>query len=131
MVCEGGYAGRGGSISFGYDHGQFFVRIGLGVGYGGGLKIYPEGSFPSSPSNGCGCGSRAFIGSSASVGASLGPASIEYKGQAGGLVTQDCEGKPKMEFIEDRKLDWSLRGKTGWGLSLGGGINIIDLGVAK
>jgi len=94
------------------------------------VKIYPEGNFPSAPANGCGCGSRAFIGSSANFGASVGPASFEYKAQAGGLVTQDCDGKPKMEFIENSKVDWSLRGKTGWGLSLGGGVNIVDVGVA-
>jgi RHS repeat-associated protein len=121
----------GGSITFGRDHGQFFGRLGLGVGMGGGFKFYPEGSFPESPTQECGCGARAFIGSSASISASLGPASAEYKGQAGGVITQDCNGKPKMEYIEDTKFDWSLRGRTGWGLSLGGGINIVDMGVAK
>jgi RHS repeat-associated protein len=124
------YAGWGGSVTLGYDNGQFFVRAGLGVGLGGGVKVYPQGNFPTSPSGGCGCGSHAFIGSSGSLSASFGPASVEYKAQAGGVVTQDCNGKPKMEYVENSKFDWSLRGKTGWGLSLGGGLNIVDIGVA-
>jgi hypothetical protein len=125
------YWGRGGALSFGRDQGQLFLRIGLGVGVGGGFKFYPDGSFPRSPTENCGCGARAFIGGSGSVGASFGPASAEYKGQAGWVVTQDCAGRPKVEYIEESKVDWSLRGRLGWGFSLGGGLNIVDLGMAQ
>jgi len=122
-----GYDGVGGSISFGYDQGQAFVRGGAGVGVGGGIKFYPTGSFPGT-ANG---GERGFIGASGSVSASLGPMSAEYKGQAGDVITKDCDtGKPKLQYIEESGFQWSLRGKAGWGLSLGGGINIIDGGLA-
>ncbi len=121
------YMGKGGSLSFGSDQGQFFVRGGAGVGLGGGIKFYPIGSFPGE-FNGS---ERAFIGASANVGASLGPATAEYKWEAGGLITKDPEtGKPKMQYIEGGKPDASLSGNAGWGASLGGGINIIDLGIA-
>ena len=124
-----GYWGRGGSISFGREGGKWFFSGGLGVGAGGGFKYYPTGSFPKSEKDkDCDCGDRSFIGSSANFGASVGPASAEYKYRAGGLTTQDCDGKPHLEYYEKGNFDWSLRGKAGWGISLGGGINIIDGG---
>jgi hypothetical protein len=123
------YAGRGGSASFGYRNGNFFFRGGLGVGLGGGVKFYPDTEFPDSP-NACGCSERAFIGGSGSLGATLGPASRELKGEAGWIVYKDCEGKTRVDYIERIKEDYSLRGGAGWGLTLGGGINIVDLGLA-
>lgn len=131
-VKGGFYTGGGWSGSFGYDQGQFFFRGGFGIGLGGGFKLYPNGNFPSSEGNGCGCGKRAFIGSSLSGGLSVGPYSGEAKGQAGWVITQNCEGKPQIEYIEDApKFDWSRKfNKGGWGLGVGGGFNIVDGGVA-
>lgn len=118
--------GYGGSISFGYNQGQTFVRGGAGVGVGGGFKFYPKGSFPGSAEN----GERAFIGSSASISASLGPLSAEYKGEVGAIIGKDCGGKPTFIYTEDGGFDSSLRGNAGGGFSFGGGLNIIDLGIA-
>lgn len=127
----GWYWGWGGSVTVGRDNGQTFWRAGAGVGVGGGFKYYPEGSFPKAPNAGCGCGARGFIGASGSFSASLGPASAEIKGEAGNVITQDCDGKPSWEYIERIDPNYSFRGKAGWGLSLGGGINFADLGVAR
>jgi hypothetical protein len=129
------YRGSGGSASFEYDQGQFFVRFGVGVGFGGDFRIYPDGDFPSSEENSCGCGKRGFIGISLSANATLLKfVSAEVKGQAGWVITQNCDGKPQIEYVEDApKFDWSIKNKKpelGWGLGLGSGFNIIDGGVA-
>lgn len=122
------YRGRGGSITVGYEGGRWFGRVGTGFGIGGGIKYTPTGKLPLSPTVGRGSGERAFIGASGSVGASLGPASAELKGQAGLVVTKCEEGKANLEYIEEIVGNASLRGNAGWGISLGGGINIFDVG---
>jgi hypothetical protein len=123
------YKGYGGSITIGFDNGQFFFRVGGGVGLGAGIKYYPDAGFPV-PSDGSSCGPRGFMGASGSVSASLGPASVELRGQVGWVISMGPDGKPRVEYIEEGGLNASLVGKAGWGLSLGGGLNLVDVGVA-
>jgi len=74
-----------------------------------------------------GCG---FIGASGSIGATLGPLSGEIKGEAGLGIKKGPDGKPQLQYIEQGGFQGSLKGTTGWGLSLGGSLNPIDIGVA-
>ena len=120
------YRGRGGSITLGYEGGRWFGRVGTGFGIGGGIKYNPTGKLPLSPTRGS--TERAFIGASGSIGASFGPASAELKGQAGLVVTKCEDGKPYLEYIEEVVGSGSFKGNAGWGFSLGGGINIYDVG---
>ena len=119
------YWGYGGSFTLGKKDGKWFIRAGAGVGAGGGIKFYPTGGFPVKSK--CEAG---FIGASGSIGAALGPLSGEIKGEAGLGITKGPDGRPQLEYIEQGGLEGSLKGTTGLGLSLGGSVNLVDVGVA-
>jgi hypothetical protein len=117
-------------VTVGNEGGKWFVRLGVGVGIGGGLRVYPFGGFPSVP-GGRKAIPRGFIGASASFGASVGPIGAEVKGEAGWVVTEQPDGRPQPTYIEQGTINVSGKNATGWGLSLGGGLNVFDIGVLK
>jgi RHS repeat-associated protein len=120
------YWGYGGYISFGREGSKNFVRAGGGVGAGGGIRFYPTGKFPANSE----CGPAGFIGASGSIGVAVGPISGEIKGETGGLITRGPDGKPQVKYIEQGGVQGSIKGTTGWGLSVGGGLNIVDIGIS-
>jgi RHS repeat-associated protein len=121
------YKGYGGSVTVGRESGRWFVRVGGGVGIGGGVRFYPTGGFPTTP--GCAGAPRGFIGSSASLGAALGPLSVEAKGEVGSVVGRRKGGRPMACYVEQGHLLFSILPRDQFGLALGGGVNFIDLGV--
>ena len=123
------YYGYGGSLTLGHDSGRFSLRVAGGFGVGGGISFKPTGKFPKSPDAPC-SGPLGFIGASAWAGASLGPISGGYNSLAGLSIYQQSDGRPDMSYIEQSGPYGSLVGKSGWGVKLGGGINIVDVGVA-
>ncbi|MGH7164134.1 MAG: RHS repeat domain-containing protein [Nitrospiraceae bacterium] len=125
------YLGQGGSVAVGYADGRWFLRIGYGFGVGGGVKFYPLAKFPSTAESQADCGPAAFIGAGGGVGATLGPVGAELDGEVGGLITMRPNGKPRLSYIENYKAGVSLRGETGHGIHLGGGLDIINVGLAS
>jgi len=116
------FAGLGGSVAFGRDNGKWFVQGGAGAGLGGSAKFYPNGAFPDPEDGGQFCGKEGNVGFSGSLGASLGPASAEFKGQAGGIVGKSPDGNLQFKYAESGGADASIRGNSGWGIGLGGGL---------
>ena len=96
------------------------------MGAGGGIRFYPTGKFPANSE----CGPAGFIGASGSIGVAVGPISGEIKGETGGLITRGPDGKPQVKYIEQGGVQGSIKGTTGWGLSVGGGLNIVDMGIS-
>jgi hypothetical protein len=121
------YIGYGGSLTVGRENGNWFIRGGAGVGIGGGIKFYPLGGFPITAD--CGGSPRGFIGPSANVGVSVGPVSVEAKAEAGLVVTKTKDGRPKACYAEQGSVQQSIKGQSGTGLTIGGGLNLVDVGV--
>jgi RHS repeat-associated protein len=125
------YLGYGGSVTFGKDNGKIFIRAAGGVGAGGGFSYNPAGGIPrSSEDSPCDDGAEGFIGTSAWVGASLGPLSAGWAGHAGIAISKGQNGRPNVDYVEDGGFYGSVSPKQGWGLKLGGGLNLVDVGVA-
>ncbi|PLX47424.1 MAG: hypothetical protein C0613_14215 [Desulfobulbaceae bacterium] len=129
------YWGYGGSITLGSNKGKLFLRGAVGVGAGGGLSYNPNADIPKSEDpcedDPCKDSPEAFIGPSAWAGGGLGPASAGVAGHAGLGIRKGCDGRPDIEYLEDGGFYGTLSPKVGgWGVKLGGGVNLIDVGVS-
>jgi len=123
------YWGYGGSLTFGSDEGQRFVRVAGGVGVGAGIQYKPQGRFPESADTSP-CETKGFIGSSVDVSASLGPISGGYEGYAGVGISKETKGDLKVKYKEEGGFYGSLTGTRGLGLKAKAALNIVDVGIA-
>ncbi len=124
------YWGYGGSFAFGKNNGKIFIRAAGGVGIGGGFSYNPEGGIPRlSKASPCDS-AEGFIGTSAWAGASLGPLSTGWAGHAGLAISKDLDGRPNLDYVEDSGAYGTVSRNNGWGVKLGGGLNLVDVGLA-
>jgi RHS repeat-associated protein len=125
------YKGIGGKITLGRSGGKWFGSFGGGVGLGGGIQFNPNGK-PFKRPEGADCEKpAAFLGATAWAGASLGPASVGWSGYSGGGIGFKPNGQPKIGYVGDSGLYGTISGKKGWGISLGGGLNFVEVGLSQ
>ncbi len=121
------YTGYGGSITFGKTNGHWFLREVAGVGLGAGISFNPGAGIPTCPCDED--GPRVFIGSSAWAGGSFLNFSAGISRYAGGTICQK-DGKLYMQYVEGGGKYASASLKKGSpGIKLGGGVNLIDVGI--